>query len=350
MNAADLGTVMVCHDTHKSASFDASTSDAGVDYSPPKVLHLKGIGDRLGYRPTKTTVEHEHAEQAGSAPKPEKKKKKKVGREYDRVLNSINWGRGEDLNSLHSILGKCIRRKGGLILITGERGSGKSFMLNKAWEIANDQGDTYLKMVQFSSKGKGTVYDIMQYATYSMFKQKFEEIGDSYEPMYATSVYPAWRGVVAEMAAFGAKKGGVSIEAWIEAGLVAFDESATGNIDGGLEPHIQLMLDFLDQSDSDVASRDVLINHNAPLALVGELLCALLWRFGMEYGPTMIKIHLQKHSSCISAFSEMESWTLLKDITDRLCNITVVVGTVLGLFEQMRCPINDGFVSIPCLP
>ena len=63
------------------------------------------------------------------------------------------------------------------------------------------------------------------------------------------------------------------------------DLRGLGNAEGGLERHLQMLVEFLDQDAADVTARDVILRHGATIGLVGDLLCALLWRFGCAHRP-----------------------------------------------------------------
>lgn len=304
MTSAEPGTVLVSEATAKSAS--------AIDYAEPKELNLKGIGHRRCYKPVPKPADL----------KREKKEKKVKKKDYDKMLLKLNCGRDDEVGNLHSMLGRARIDRGGLILITGERGQGKTFMLDQAWAIADEP---WAKMIRFKAEATKGSKAIMAYKTFKIYEDLFEKNGEKYESAYDTSVYPAWRGVIAEMVVDGASRSGVTVQEWVNSALIAFE-------DGSLQRHTDLLLDFLPleaqrTGGSDEAARNVMLRYDATLEVIGDLLHTMMWRFGTLFGSTLVKIHLQKNSSVISAFSEMESWSLLKRVTDARCNIVVVVGT-----------------------
>jgi len=307
MTSAKPGQVLVCEQTKLAVG-------AACDFSDPVALHMKGIGTRNTYSPIAKPREKK------KDPKEKKKPKKK---DYDKMLFKLMMGRDDEVASLHSMLGRSKICGGGLILITGERGQGKSFMLDQAWAIADESWAT---MIRFQSEADKSKKAVMAFNTYKDYEALFEANGEHYDAAYATSVYPAWRGVISIMVEDGAKRASQTVVEWVQDALMDWE-------DGGLQEHLSLLMEFLPlgtecnpNTDAETA-REVMRKHGATLELIGDLLCTVMWRYGMQNGPTLVKIHLQKNSSVISTFNEIESWTLLKRVTDLRCNIVVVVGT-----------------------
>ena len=304
MTSCEFGSVLVDEQTFKAAS--------GGDFSDPMRKNMKGIGFRNCYTPI--------TKPPNPATKKTKEKKAKK-KDYDKVLLKLKVGRDDEIASLHSMLGRCKLCSGGLILITGERGQGKTFMLDQAWDIAEEP---WADMIRFKSEADKSEKAVMAYKEYEVYNKLFQANGEEYEAAYPTSVYPAWRGVISDIVEDGAKRAGQTVVEWVSDALVNWD-------DGGLQEHTSLLIEFLPLGctggGEDETAREVMLKYGATLDLIGNLLCTMLWRFGKLNGMTLIKVHLQKNSSVISAFNEMESWQLLKKVTDMHCNIVIVVGS-----------------------
>eukprot|EP00039_Didymoeca_costata_P010268 m.137830 g.137830 ORF g.137830 m.137830 type:complete len:1191 (+) comp14763_c0_seq1:324-3896(+) len=287
MMAAEPNTVMISEETEQTVS--------GKFELEKFKIHMKGIGDRNCYKPTG---------------KKKKAKAKKSKMNYDGILDDLNWGRREELDELQSILGRLKVKKGGLILITGERGHGKTFMLDKVLEKATEP---WANMKVLQSTGKEDSAPKMAHKTIQDFRKLFAANGETYIPAYESSLYRAWREIIDECVKTGASESSMEELEWV---AMALDEYAECEISID-EAKVQL-------TNFRTSSRDLI--HAKPETL-GNILLTILQKFCAQFGPTLVKIHLQRDTSIATTVCEAESWDLVKRVSECRCGIIVVVGT-----------------------
>jgi chromosomal replication initiation ATPase DnaA len=143
----------------------------------PRVERSHG---RYGYRPEPRREDSagppEDSKKASKQPKQPKKN-------YDEILDSLSWGRVDEVSRLHSILGRSAINQGGLIVITGERGQGKTFMLKQAWELATKEMEMAANCFEASAKKSADDY-VMSYQTLKIYDALFEQNDEVYQPAY----------------------------------------------------------------------------------------------------------------------------------------------------------------------
>eukprot|EP00040_Diaphanoeca_grandis_P035762 m.225582 g.225582 ORF g.225582 m.225582 type:complete len:1526 (+) comp33464_c0_seq2:186-4763(+) len=222
MSNSAWGSMMVCETTERATSSEFM-------FKPPIIKLLKGIGPTPLYEPV--------FDDDGRIKLPEKKKSKNAKFGYDKILASIKHGRDDKLSELHTMLRKCKEKKSGVILLMGDRGSGKGFVADKLPIIAQAYG-----YIPLNSKGKSKTArpDAMSYEEYQKFKKLYEPMrydeqllkqtgdGDLFQPLNGWTMFSAWHEILETCVTTGAKKKGISKAQWIDETL-ANHEDGSGN-------------------------------------------------------------------------------------------------------------------------
>jgi len=149
------------------------------DYSDSIVRNLKGIGPRRLYKPI-------YGKKKDKKKKTQGKKKK----DFNGILNELEWGREDEICHLYAIIRRLRDAKKGVMLLTGERGSGKTFLVEMFGTVANTVG---LELLQ--SKGAKAKEASMPYRDFYMFSKLYQEIGvNNFKPAQKWTMYSAWHG------------------------------------------------------------------------------------------------------------------------------------------------------------
>lgn len=328
MSNAEWGGIMVCENTKKEATT--------FDYSDAIVRNLKGIGPRRLYKPVY------------GKKKDKKKKKKGKKKDFGGILNELEWGREDEICHLYAIIRKLRDDKMGVMLLTGERGSGKTFLVDQFSTVANTVG---LELLQ--SQGAKAKEASMPYRDFHMFSKLYQEIGvNNFEPAQKWTMYSAWHEIIEVAVQRGAEGKNVDKLTWVNAALASYDNGRLENQAYYLNTILPDLKLPEPRHDREAAIEDALMMEgmggeyypSSPMSRmltgekliekVGDLLCALLVEFAREREkPVLVVVHIQQQTSIVRA--NAENWGLLMSLGSKP-NIIVaaVTRTIENTFDS----------------
>lgn len=326
MGEADWGGIMVDENTMKEAK--------SFEFSNAIMRNLKGIGERKLYSPV--------FEEKGKKKKSKKSKKK----DFNKILNALEWGREDEISLLYAIIRKLCQAKSGVMLLTGERGSGKTFLVEMFDKIAETVG---LELLQ--SNGSKNKEATMPYKDYYMFVKLYQQIGvHDFKPAQPWTMYSAWHEIVIDAVRRGAAAQGVTEKEWITFALESYENGSLA----GQAHYLREILPQLDIADTVILNEKLsysmdlaeLANGMAPpsfsptmltgdklIEKVGELLCALLAQYAKSRPlPVLLVLHIQQQTSIVRVNDE--NWALLMQVGSKPNTIVAAVTrTIENTFE-----------------
>eukprot|EP00040_Diaphanoeca_grandis_P036675 m.234896 g.234896 ORF g.234896 m.234896 type:complete len:1253 (-) comp33663_c0_seq1:194-3952(-) len=320
MSQAEWGGIMV----------DEATKSAAKEFCYGKGVdaHLKGIGVKTIY-PPEIPIKIKKAS-----------KTKTNKRDFNKILDDLEWGRADRISQLFTVLRRCKTKRSGVIVLTGGRGCGKTFMVERMPEIARGCG-----FITIDSTGSKSRPDAMKFDDYQMFRKLYKTNGiDNYVPRNGWSMFAAWHEIVEKCVSEAAMDRGVPEAAWIDAAL------ATYEIDGDfpLAGQAYLLKDivpssFLNTSQLQKQFRELdeesvtdprrkrfskIFGNGGESRInqVKEVLKAILTTFAVQKNqPVLLTIHLKRETDIINSIDE--NWQLLLECGIEANNLIVAAIT-----------------------
>lgn len=298
MGITEPGTVRVCEDTRSKLASE-------FEFDGPFVRNLKGMGDVSSFVPTREL-------------KPKPKKSVSVTRvsrklAFAEILDHLEWGRHDERARTFGMIGRLKRDGGGIVLITGGRGHGKTFLTDQVSKIAALYSITVLmneKKKEPDNRRCSAAGTLVQQ------RELFAASGLDHAPLYPVAMYKEWVRIMEACVELGAAEDGVSPGAWIASALGS-------HMSGKLVEHLGLLsLVLPEYVAGDPTAVDVSLETEE---LVGDLLLALLSAFSDRFGATLIPLHIKRGTAIMN--TQQDSWKLACRAAAMSATLIVVVAT-----------------------
>jgi len=275
------------------------------------------------------------------APKKEEKKKKEKSakKSVDDILEDLNCGRDEEVKRLSSIIGRGKTNRGGIVVVTGDRGHGKSFMLKQVKNMCVGGGAKSLpayNMNLLDRKDKSDSLRKMSHDNLQMYREFFTRNGEEYVAAYESSIFLTWRGILVDCIGQGAAHASMSEREWV---LDAVKLHAGGAFVKDINKLYAFIPGLSVQGDAnyDANAKDWWF-AGEQVKVLEQMLLAVLFHYGRRMGPTVIILHLQRGTSTIG---ELESWSLARKASQEGKNLIVVVSTRSFLQEDRNSKTSE---------
>merc|ERR1711971_1120089 len=176
----------------------------------------------------------------------------------------------------------------------GERGHGKTYMLDQLFRLASDDDASGMHVFK-SLKAKSGDSMSVSYSSLQQFEMLYTYMDVPFEPAYKAEPFFTWKGVVEAVVANAAEQLNEAEASWVNRVVASYDPELVRYL--GL---LHKMLPCLPEDNFDALKVMDRIGH------MSNIIVALLKGYSAQFGHLLVMIHLQRDTSI--NVTELESW------------------------------------------